>query len=232
MIEKSLKTTKGKLLVKIPTYMSEVTLGQVIAIQKKQYLNDLDAISILSGIPMDELHRVTNVEDFQVFGESVLSLSYQIKYLYNSNAIPRRVTFTLDGQKVGVNVMRNLSIEPAGAFIAVSDIIADEINYAINHYGDDNWKERFSPSLNACCRVLAHYFFCRATGKPYNEREAEAFCAEIKKIKATQALPIANYFFLNYPDLLNQKLGIVTRFYHFWKRQQVAARLKNWNRIV
>ena len=99
MIEKSLKTTKGKLLVKIPTYMSEVTLGQVIAMQKKQYLNDLDAISILSGIPMDELHRVTNVQDFQVFGESVLSLSHQIKYLYNSHAIPYRVTFTF-GEKI------------------------------------------------------------------------------------------------------------------------------------
>lgn len=211
MIEKTLKTTQGKILVKIPTELGEVTLGQIMDMQEKQFLNDLDAISILSGIPMDELNNVINFEDFQAFGESVLSLSNQIKYLYNSNSLPHKINFTLNERKVTVNVSRNLSVEPAGAFMAARDVIADEINEAIKLYGDDDWKEHFNPSLKACCHLLAHYFFCRATGKKYNEYEAEAFTAEIKKLRVTEALPIAKHFFTCYPNLLKQKRNFLQR---------------------
>ncbi len=169
MIEKTLKTTHGKLTVNIPANLNEITLGQVMAMQNKPYLSDLDAISILSGIPVDELKTVRNITDFQAFDDAVSSLSTQIKYLYNSDAIPHHVAFMLDKRKVMVNVIRNLSVEPAGAFMAARDIIDDEINATIKQYGEDHWKEHFSPSLSACCHVLAHYFFCRATGKKYNE---------------------------------------------------------------
>jgi hypothetical protein len=217
------------MLVKIPTYLNEVTLGQMMDMQKKHYLNDLDAISILSGIPMDELYTVRNIDDFQVFGESVLSLSHQIKYLYNSDAIPHKVTFMLGKRRATVNVIRNLSVEPAGAFMTARDIIADEINETIKAYGEDNWKQHFSPTLDACCHVLAHYFFCRATGKKYNEYEAEEFCEEVKKLRVTEALPIAKHFFTSYPDLLKQKIGFFQRLHQYWRRKQVFRRLKNLN---
>ena len=104
MIEKTLKTTQGKILVKIPTHLGEVTLGQMIDMQEKQFLNDLDAISILSGIPMDELHNVSNFEDFQAFGDAVLSLSNQIKHLYNSDSVPHKISFTLGERKIAVSI--------------------------------------------------------------------------------------------------------------------------------
>jgi len=223
------KTTGGKLLIKIPTYLNEVTLGQMMEMQEKQFLNDLDAISILSGIPVSELNTVRNINDFQVFGSFVLSLSNQIKYLYNSNAIPHKVSFMLGRRKVTVNVIRNLSVEPAGAFMAARDIIADEINETIKQYGEDGWKEHFQPSLKACCHLLAHYFFCRATGKKYNEYEADEFCTEIKKLRVTEALPIAKHFFTSYPDLLKQKISFLQRLHQYWRRRQVFRRLKNLN---
>lgn len=229
MIEKTLKTTDGKILVQIPTALSEVTLGQMMEMQEKHYLNDLDAISILSGIPLDELYTVRNINDFQFFGESVLSLSNQIKHLYNSDSIPRKITFTLGKRKVSVNVIHNLSVEPAGAFMAARDVIADEINETIKLYGEDNWKEHFHPSLKACSQVLAHYFFCRATGKKYNEYEAEAFTAEIKKLRVTEALPIAKHFFTCYPNLLKQKISFFQHLQQYWRRKQVSRRLKNLN---
>ncbi|MDB5109270.1 MAG: hypothetical protein JWR67_384, partial [Mucilaginibacter sp.] len=170
MIEKVLKTTEGKLLIKIPTSLKEVTLGQMMEMQEKHYLNDLDAISILSGMPLDELYTVRNIDDFGVFADAVLSLSHQIKHLYNSNDTPQKITFLLDNKRqVTVNVIHNLSVEPAGAFMAASDIIADEINEHVKLYGEDDWKTYFNPSLKACCQVLAHYFYCSATGKKYNE---------------------------------------------------------------
>ena len=229
MIEKTLKTTNGKLRIKIPTSLGDVTLGQMMEMQEKSNLNDMEAISILSGIPIEELQNVRNISDFAVFEDYILSLSYQIKNLYNSDAIPAKVNFYSDKRSTSVNVIHNLSVEPSGAFMAARDIIADEINEHIKKYGEDNWKDNFNPSLKACCQVLAHYFFCRVTNKRYNEYEAEEFTNEIKKLRVTEALPISKHFFTCYPSLSKQKTNIWFPFLQFWKKRQVLNRLKGLN---
>jgi hypothetical protein len=229
MIEKTLKTTDGKIRVRIPTLLNELTLGQMMAMQEKPYLDDLDAISILSDIPKDELQSVKSFEDFLTFGSYVNSLANQIRYLYQSDMIPNRIAFVIEGKKIMVNVIRDLSIEPAGAFLAARDIIADEINDHINLYGEEDWQDHFLPSLKACCHVLAHYFFCRVTGKRYDEYEAEEFCEEIKKLKVTEALPIARHFFTCYPNLLKQRIGFLRQLRQRWRKRQVSMRLRNSN---
>jgi len=229
MIEKILKTTDGKIRVRIPTLLNELTLGQMLAMQEKSYLDDLDAISILSGIPKDELNAVKNFEDFLTFGDYVNSLANQIRYLYQSDSIPNRITFVIDGKKIVINVTHNLSVEPAGAFLAARDIIADEINEHINLYGEEDWQDHFLPSLKACSQVLSHYFFCRVTGKRYDEYEAEEFCEEVKKLKVTEALPIARHFFTCYPNLLKQKIGFLRQLRQRWRKRQVSRRLRNSN---
>jgi hypothetical protein len=163
MIQKTLRTITGKLKVSIPTTLNEVTLGQMMEMQEKPNLNDLEAIAILSGIPIQELQNITSINELQAFSDPILSLSNQIKYLYNSDDIPKKVNFQSDKGRVTVKMMNNLSVEPAGAFMAARDIIADEINENVKQY--DGLEEYFSPSLKACCQVLAHYFYCRATGK-------------------------------------------------------------------
>jgi len=185
MIEKVFKTTSGKLSVKIPSTLNEVTIGQMIQLQESDALNNLDAISILSGIPIEELQNVKNINDFGVFADAVLSLSHQIKLLYNSDTIPVAITFQTDKDDVVVKVNNNLSVEPAGAFMAASEIIADEINEHIKIHGEENWIEHFNPSLKACCNVLAHYFYCRVTGQKYNEYKAEEFSERIKQLRVT-----------------------------------------------
>ena len=227
MIEKTLKTTYSRLKVKIPTALTEVTLGQIMEIQGKPDLNDLEAISILSGIPIWQLNHIRSIKDMQVFASYVLSLSQQVQTLYNSDTIPTKITFASANKTV--YVMRNLSIEPAGAFMAAREIIADEINEHISKYGAENWQEQFNPSLKACCQVLAHYFFCRATGKKYNEYEAEEFCAEIKKLGVTEALPIAKHFFTCYPSLSKRKISCFHRLRRYWKKKLVSSRSKSLN---
>jgi hypothetical protein len=169
------------------------------------------------------------------FGEVVLSLSYQIKYLYNSNEIPKEVTFTLPGadgvsfKKTKIKVMQNLSVEPAGAFMAARDIIAEEINMHIKTHGEDDWQEHFNPSLNACCQVLAQYFYCRATGKKYNEYEVESFIDEVKKLRVTEALPISKYFFSCYPSLSIAKTSFWHRLLQYLKKERASSRSRNLN---
>jgi hypothetical protein len=229
MIEKTLKTTEGKLRVKIPGSLDELTLGQMMALQEKPQLNDLEAISILSGLPIDQLQNVTDIHDFEVFSEPVLALSHQIIHLYDSDTIPKKITFSLVTGNITVPVISNLSVEPAGAFMAARDIIADEINEHIRQYGQEDWELYFNPSLKACCHVLAHYFYCRVTGKKYNEYEAEEFCDEIKKLRVTEALPIAKHFFTFYPALSRPRTGYLHRLRQSWKKKRVSRLLKNSN---
>jgi len=225
----TLKTIDGKLKVSIPTSLSGITLGQMMQMQEKPDMNDLEAISILSGVPLSELHNVVNIDDFLIFGDVILSLSGQIGYLYHCDTIPDKVTFTINDQKVRVNVIRNLSVEPAGAFLAAREIIADEINDYIKLHGEDNWQQYFQPSLKACCQLLAHYFFCRVTGKKYDEYEAEEFSEEVKKLPVLEALPIAKHFFSCYPGLSTPKAGFFQQLQQYWKKRQASRLLKSLN---
>ena len=195
MVEKKVKTLDGKLSISIPSTIDEITLGQVMKMQENPSLNDLEAISILSGIPLGQLQNIKNIDDLYVFGEVILQLSNQVKYLYAKDQIPGNITFNLEGGRKTINVIQNLSVEPAGAFFAAREIIAEEINEHLKKYGQDDWQLTFNPSLKACCQVLAHYFYCKATGKKYNEYEAEEFSNEIKKMRVTEAMPIARHFF-------------------------------------
>ena len=207
MIQKTLKTTQGKLRISMPQQLSEVTLGQMMQLQEAPDLKDLDAISILSGVPAAELQNVSNADDFIDFADAVLGLSHQIKYLYDSDAMPKTITLDLGEKQIKLDVLKNLAVEPAGAFMAARDVIADEIADHVKTYGEENWQDYFNPSLTACCKVLAYYFYCRATGNSFDEYAAAAFTDTIKKLRVTEALPIAKHFFMNFPSLSKQKTG-------------------------
>ena len=217
MITKTLKTINGKLEVSIPSQLSEISIGQMMQLQDAPKLDDMQAISILSGVAVTDLQNVSNAADFMSYTDGVLNLSNQITTLYNSDEIPKSVNVDWNGKTVTVDVTRNLSVEPAGAFMAARDVIADEIAEHIKTYGEDNWKDYFKPSLIACCKVLAYYLFCRVTGLKFDEYAAADFVETIKKLGVTEALPIAKHFFMSYPDLSKPKTG-------FW--QQVLPLLK------
>ncbi len=201
----------------------------MMAIQERRFPDELDTISILSGIPKENLLHGVDFGDLQLFGNYIHSLSHQAKYLYDGDIISQKVVFMFEGCRVVVNIFRNLSIEPAGAFIAARNIIADEINEHIHLYGEEDWKEHFLPSVKSRCDLLAHYFFCRVTGKIYDEREANKFSEEVKNLRATEALPIAKYFFSCYPDLLQQRAGFFNQLRHYWRRKKVHKRLENFD---
>ncbi|PJJ79957.1 hypothetical protein [Mucilaginibacter auburnensis] len=229
MIEKPISTITGKITLKIPSTLQELTLGQLMAMQEKPELNDLDAISILSGTPTQELQNIKNADDLHVFGEAVLSLANQLKYLYNSDEIPEHVIFHHTTKPLKIKVMHNLSVEPAGAFLASKDIIATEINEHISKHGEENWQESFNPSLNACCKVLANYFYCKVTKDRYDEYKIEEFCETIKQLRVTEALPIAKHFFICYPSLYKRRPGFWHRLLPFWKKKQAYKTLSGLN---
>lgn len=226
MIKKTLKTITGSLTVTIPTSLNELKLGQLMAMQATENMNDLEAIHILSGISLQELKQVKSYAELEVFNDQVLALAVEIKKLYNSEAIPDTVTFTLDGKPREVKVTKNLSVEPAGAFMASRDIIAEEINRHIALHGQDNWQESFNPSLHICSQVLAHYFYSRVTAMPYDEELAAQFTQQVEQLPVTQMLPIAKYFFLSYPNLSKPKTGYWPHLCRLWNSVRAYVSLK------
>jgi hypothetical protein len=227
MTEKTLKTATGKLKICFPGSLDEVTLGQLLELQEKPDLNDLEAISILSGTSLERLQNVQNANDFHEFTETMYTLSQQLKLLYKNEVVPKKVIFQIGGAFKTINVIRNLSVEPAGAFMAARDIITEEISDHIKKNGADGWQASFNPSLRACCQVLAHYFYCRVTGKLYNEYDAEEFCDEIKKLRVTEALPVAKHFFTCYPNLSKQKTSFFRRLLPRSKKRQAYDHSKS-----
>ena len=227
MITKTFKTTSGKIQVFLPSILEEITLGQMTALQQAKQLSDLDAISILSGIPVQELAQVKDADALIAFANHLQKLAEQIRYSYNSDSVPKQITFNIGRKPVKVTVSGNLSIEPAGAFMAARNIISEEITTHIQQYGEKDWKENFNPSLQASAQILGHYFFCRVTGKPYNEYEAEEFIGEIKKLRVTEALPVAKHFFTCYPALLKPKTSCFHRLLQRLKKKPAYRPLKN-----
>ena len=53
------------------------------------------------------------------------------------------MTFSLGESTTTINVISNLSVEPAGAFMAARDIIADEINENVKQYGHNGMESHF-----------------------------------------------------------------------------------------
>lgn len=229
MTEKIIKTTTGKLKISIPDELSEVSLGQLAALQEKAELNDLEAISILSGIPATDLLDVKNTGEFQIFTENINKISRQILHLFNVGSVPEKITLS-SGRTL--NVPADLGKEPAGAFMAAKDIIGDEISQFIKQFGEDELDKQYNPSVNTCCHILAHYFYCKATGKTYDEYKAEEFTEEIKNLRVTEALPVARHFFYYYPALSKPKTSFSQRPLRPLKERRGYKLSKNLNTSI
>ncbi|WP_345948266.1 hypothetical protein ABDD95_15560 [Mucilaginibacter sp. PAMB04274] len=226
MIKKTLQTLTGTIDVAIPTSLHELRLGQLMAMQATDRLNDLQAIHILSGVPLSELQQIQHFTDLQVFNDQVTVLANEIKNLYNSSDIPETITFYVANKPCVIKVIKNLSVEPAGAFMAARDLIADEINKHITLNGEGDWQQTFNPSLQLCSQILAHYFYCRVTKLPYDELPATEFTKEIEKLPVTVALPVAKYFFLSYPHLSKPKTGFWHHLHRLWNSVPALKTLK------
>lgn len=225
MISKNLNTVDGQIKITIPSVLSELTLGMLIQMQEDN--TELETISILSGIPKDELYKVRNIDDFEIFKEHVLSLVHQISYEADSLPLPK--TIFICGKKI--TVPNDLNIEPAGAFYECRNLIADEINKHIETFGEDDWKHNFKPSLNLSALMLAHYLYYPATGN-YDDEKAEAFQSEVLKLSIAITIPLAKHFFLNYPFLPKEKRSYFQAVIRLWKRKLALRNSKGFRTSI
>lgn len=222
MITEVLKTNSGPVTIRIPQNMHEITLGQLIEIGNES--ENSNVMPMIPGLTREVYDNIIYYDQVKELQERIASLVHQINYCYNEASIPEYVVLgTKKIKRFGLNrivpnkvkVLKNLGIAPAGAYLECRDLIAAEANEYIKNTRDENWKTNFKPSNETAALILAHYFYCAATGKDWNENDAADFKSEVLKLSIQDALPIARYFFLKYPDLSKTKIG-------FWQ----AVRLK------
>ena len=183
MITKQVQTLTGKIRLQIPTELTEITLGSMIAMESATG----NEIPLIPDLTAEVCDNIVNVSDLIDIRERILSLAHKIKYQYQETKLPEKL--------LGVKVPQNLSIEPAGAYLVCRDLIAEEINRHITEFGEDEWEQHFQPSLNTCALILANYFYCRVTGELWNEQKAEEFRSEVLKLSVAESLPVARFFF-------------------------------------
>lgn len=235
MITKSLTTLSGSVKIKIPENLSEITLGQMIEMQKAS-----DTIPLVPELTKEIADNIIDFKQLQEIRERLLSLAHQIKYAYDEAKLPTTLIFGTEVKRKWfrnvvipkrIKVPQNLSIEPAGAYLASRDVIAEEINRHIAEFGEDQWEQNFVPSLDCCASILAHYFYCPVTGMLYNEQRAESFREEVLKLSVAEALPIARFFIVAYPDLSRQKISLYKLFRLLLKKRLALRRIKNLNTL-
>lgn len=229
MITKNIKTTSGNLKITIPSDIKELTVGMLVDLTPVpgDSFSKLEQLSILSGTPLESdsdeiitLYDILNLDDLKVFDEHLQLLAYQIMGEKDNMNVPDNVVLEIPQSNIKrwytgrigrthlgkqVRVAKNLGIEPAGAYMEAKELIKSEfVEYERikKEFGDHI---EFSPSINSMVRLLALYFYCPATGEKFNPVKVTEFQEIIKKMPMVKALPIARYFFLNYPNLSRQK---------------------------
>jgi hypothetical protein len=231
MITKSIQTISGKVRINIPTSLTEITIGQMIKMESA----DGNEIPLIPQLTEDVVNNITNYQDLIDIRERVLSLAHKIKYEYKESKLPEFIVFGTKRTRFGfikenrIKVPKNLSIQPAGAYLACRDLIADEINRHINLYGEDGWQNNFVPSLKTCAMILAHYFYCPVTGQSWSDQKAEAFESEILKLSVQEALPVARFFIKAFPNLSQLKIGLWKTILQSWRNVRASRRIKNLN---
>lgn len=236
MITKTIKTTSGPLKISIPNDIKEISIGKLMELtpvpgHSFSELEQLEQLSILSGIGVDIdwfktgaedeicLLDICNMDDLRVFDEALQTIAYQLKHFVTVQEIPKQISFELPTENIKrwfnrntgnalkiVPVISNLGIAPAGAYLEAKQLIKKEYERWEKVKEQYSEEIEFNPSIEAQIRLLSLYFYVPATGNKFNTLKVIEFDEVIKKLPITQALPIARYFFLRYPNLSKEKL--------------------------
>lgn len=180
-------------VIPFPTSPADLTLGQFFAIRNAPP-NPIDEFCAVTGIDRDTVSNFKSPDTLRTANALMLVLATELKKgAFGTGEIPDKIFF---GGKL-VKVPNDLKIEPVGAFFNIHNLLADKHN--------DNVKANKGEDFTDCIpKTLAHYFFKHYhLGEQYNEIQAEApeYMKKIMSMPLTAAIPLANYFFLKFPNL-------------------------------
>ncbi len=177
--------------LQIPERLSEITFGQLVKL-KDQEITNLEVLSILSGVPLDNLYSAKSYDETTKMAKLYIDMFNYSAANTDLNKIPQTINVSFTGKRKLMKIEKYICITPAGAYIAADKVISDEIYKHIEIFGEDNWRENFNPSLVACGQVVDAYLFHKVTRKLWIGETRDTFADEMP---ADQVLMIAKHFF-------------------------------------
>ncbi len=175
-----------------PTFVTELSLQQFFALREAK--NIIDEICAVTGLDKQTVENFKSPKALQTAVTLMNVLAADIKKGFDGATLPKSVKI---GDKT-IMVPRDLHLEPIGAFMSVHDILAEQAN--------KNNELKREPDFTDCIpSTLAHYFFTYVNpGAMYSDEAADApeYLSLIMQLPFTVAVPIANFFFRKFPNLM------------------------------
>jgi hypothetical protein len=197
----TIETLDGaELILNIPANLNELTFGQLIDLQNPE-LTIFESLSILSGIPVDDLYNVRSYQEVTKIAKLYIDLFKYNLQAAELNKIPRKISVNYKGRRKTIKI-KNPSMEPAGAYMVATKIISSEIYAHIDLYGEDNWKINFNPSLESCIGIVNAFLYCRVTGVKWTDDNGIDLS---RTMSAADVLSLAKHFYNVWPNLCNRR---------------------------
>lgn len=175
-----------------PTELSEINLKQFYALRQAKDM--IDEICALTGLQRQTIQNFKSRTDLAKCQALLGNIAQKLATGFDDAKLPKQTV--MDGKVV--KVPRNLKLEPVGAFIAVHNLINEELKQCAEKKVD------FDP-MPIIPQLLAHYFYLpyMGDGVLYSDEgvEDEGYMEKVHTIPITDAIPIANFFFRRYPNL-------------------------------
>jgi len=174
-----------------PTEVHEISLWQYFALRRAKGI--LDEICALTGIDRQTIQNFKGRADLERCHLLLNTIGAKL-----AKGIPDKLPKQTTIAGKAVKVPKNLKLEPVGAFIAVHNLVSEELKRCAEQ------NVEFDPT-DIIPQLLAHYFWLPYMGDDvlYSDEkiEDEAYMDQILTMPVTDAVPIANFFFRKYPNL-------------------------------
>lgn len=187
--------------VDFPTTVQDLSLKQMFALKKAKDI--LDEIAICTGIDRNKIENFKDLKTITAANALLATLRISIEAGFDGRTFPKTVTLGIKK----IKVPSELRLQPIGAFMSVSDILAEYTNKMIKQ-AENEGREITTEDINytdCIPKVLAHYFYLPYYGEDvlYSDTKAEdpEYMAKIMNLRLVDAVPLGNYFFLKYPNL-------------------------------
>ncbi len=199
----------------MPSEVSELTLGQFVKLRGER-LDLLERLAILCNLSSAGLSslRYSSKTEKELRDAIVLTdiLNRDIKKFFESDLrfkTPKEVTIM--GKTI--KVPQDLEKEPLWPSRKVKEIIQEQV--IATGKGED-----FDPT-DKMADVIAHYLYVPFTGMKYNEFRADEFKEAIYDLPITVAVPLSNFFFLQWKSLYLTRTSSWLTSLVIWKKRLV-----------
>lgn len=177
--------------VDFPTCVADLTLKQFFAL--RQATTPIEEVCALTGLDKATISNFKDISTMHKAQALMKCIEEDMKAGFGGGPIPERVFM----QGRFVVIPKDLKLQPVGAWMNVHDLLAEQ-----SKVNEIKGNEDFTDCIP---KTLAHYLYLPChPGKEYSEEAVEApdWMAAVMSLHINIAIPIANAFFLRFPNLL------------------------------